>query len=288
LSNRNCTKSQSTGTRKRFASAIFSAGAVCVTGLSLAGTASAAQNVTGCQLLAGAKTIRIADRVRPCDSITTVNTSVSKLVKKGKKSTTVWSWATAVVPLPAGCTIAAAPAAKKCKLVRAATEKVVLWKADPVRFAGSASFSDAGFPVDLKKFSTASVDFVVSCEFDNSDRFIVGLKASGALATKSSSSGITAAAESKPAGLQTFQTSFPAQAFGADANPAWLDRQLVVTPDGNLGQNGMGMFTYLLDVGPATITVNASYTVSTPPYYYAEGEGSTCTVNGSAFTTLDS
>ena len=267
---------------------MISALAVAVAGLSLSGSASAAQHVTGCQLLAGAKTIRIADKARPCDSITTVYTSVSKLVKKGKKATTIWSWTSKAVPLPAGCAIAAAPGAKKCKLVRAATENVVLWNADPVRFAGSATFSDAGFPVDLKKFSTASVNFVASCEFDESNRLIVGLKASGALATKSNSSGITAAAESKAAALQTLRTAFQAQAFGAEANPVWLDKQLVVTPDGNLGQDGVGMFTYLLDVGPATITVNASYTVSTPPYYYAEGQGSSCSVNGSAFTTLDS
>jgi hypothetical protein len=264
----------------------------------LAAPASAA-SITTCQLLRGSTALRLPSKAQPCDTVTTVKTSVSKVTGTGKKKKTVWSWGTPTVALPAGCTLAAGPSAKKCKLVRAATERAVLHKADPVRFSATGNFSTAeeNLPTDVKSFTIGSVTFTELCDYDNSDRLRVRLIASSPLAARATSSGITYTESAYnhsggklPTGgateVQAMSSIITPSNPGDSASRSILDKGLVVTPSG-LGGDGLAMFTYIVDVGPATITINTAVSVHSPAYYYEEGKA-TCTVTGSAFTTLDS
>ena len=268
--------------------ALSLAGALAVVAFA-ATPASAAQSLTTCQKLAGDKAIRLPSSGSPCDKTTTVYTSVSKLVKKK----TVWSFVTSkAVPLPAGCAISNTPGPKKCKLVRAATEKVLLFKADPVRFSGTAGFSKDQdiIPTNLKSFSIASVNFLATCTYDEAERLVVKMSATSPLASSATSSGITMSSQTRPpftatSAVQTMATGISKSPFGGEQTFTAIDRGLVVQPSG-LGADAVGMFTYLVDVGSATVTVNASVRVSSPAYYYEEGI-STCSVSGSAFATLD-
>lgn len=313
-----------TGVSLRTLAGASVAAAIFAAALSAA-PASAAQNLTTCKKVSGDQAIRLPSKAVPCDSVTTVNTSVvskttyytsvksggkwkwsvAKALPKGCKVTatptnanqcktdTVWQFSPKAVPLPTGCTISNTPGAKKCKLVRAATESVLLFKADPVRFSANGKFSSVkeNLPTDLKSFSIASVDFLASCSFDDRERLVVSLAATSPLAATSTSSGITMTSQTRApftatSAVQTTAATLALSPFGGEQTYTPIDKGLVVSMSG-LGADALGMFTYIVDVGAATITLNASVRVNSPAMYYEEGD-SLCSISGSGFATLDS